>query len=420
VTAVADRVRYPADKEPAGRWRALLVIGVGTLLAFSPWFSASAVGPLLAAEWHTSGLQLPLLTVAVQLGFAGAALLLAITAVPDVVHGPVLFFGGTLVAAVGNLGFAYLADDPVAALGYRAVTGAGIAAVYPVAMKLIAGWFRRERGLAIGTLIGALTVGSALPHLFRAIGTIGGLDWHAVVAIASLAALLGGALVLVQGRPGPLETAAGRFSPAVAASAYREPSVRLANLGYLGHMWELYAMWTWVPAFIAASFAAAGLADPGPAALAAFVVVGTGGLGCVVAGALADRLGRTTMTIVAMAASGTCAVAIGFAFGAPPLVLLALAIVWGITVVADSAQFSVAVSELAPAGTAGSALSVQVAAGFILTGVTIVGVGLLSPTDGAAWRLAFGALALGPLVGVIAMWRLRGRPEALKMAGGRR
>jgi MFS family permease len=406
--------------EPEGRWGALLVVGLGTLLAFAPWFSASAVGPLLAAEWQTTGLQLPLLTVAVQLGFAGAALALAIAAVPDVLPGRVLFFSGTLVAAAGNLGFAYLAAGPVDALAYRALTGAGIAAVYPVAMKLIAGWFRRQRGLAIGTLIGALTVGSALPHLFRAVGTIGGLDWRAVVASASVAALLGGALVLVKGRPGPLETAASRFSPAIAASAYREPSVRLANLGYLGHMWELYAMWTWVPTFIAASFAAAGLTEPGPAALAAFVVVGVGGVGCVLAGALADRFGRTTMTMAAMAASGACAVAIGFAFGAPPLVLLALAIVWGITVVADSAQFSAAVSELAPAGTAGSALSVQVAAGFILTGVTIVGVGLLSPTDGTGWRIAFASLALGPLVGVIAMWRLRGRPDAIRMANGRR
>jgi MFS family permease len=179
-------------------------------------------------------------------------------------------------------------------------------------------------------------------------------------------------------------------------------------------------MWTWVPAFLAASFLTAGSADPALASAAAFAIVAAGGVGCILAGALADRVGRTTLTIAAMAVSGGCALLIGFLFGASPVLTVTLGLVWGMTVVADSAQFSTAVSELSPPGTAGSALALQTAGGFLLTGITILGIGLLAPVTGAAWQIGFAVLALGPAVGIFAMARLRRQPEAVKMAGGRR
>jgi MFS family permease len=412
--------RTGVDVEPRGRWVALGVLSLGILLAEAPYFSSSAVTPLLVDAWHPTGIELPMLLVAVQLGFAAGAILLAATGAADVIRGDRLFFAGAIVTAAGNLGFAWVATDAVSALPFRALTGAGIAAVYPVGMKLISGWFRRSRGMAIGVLIGALAVGTASPHLLRAIGALGDTDWRVIVTWASISAALGGVAVFLWVRAGPFDVPSPRFSIRIAARAFAEPSVRLANLGYLGHMWELFAMWTWVPLFLAATFRATGIDDPGAAALAAFTVIGAGGLGCALGGLVADRFGRTTLTIAAMSASGTCALLIGFLFGAPPLAVLALGIVWGATVVADSPQFSAAISELSPPGTAGSALALQTAIGFVLTATTILAVGVVAPVDGAGWRIAFASLALGPMVGVVAMWRLRQRPEAVRMAGGRR
>ena len=411
--------RAPAA-EPRERWGQLAVLGVGMVLAMAPSFSASAVAPILRTEWSIGVLELPLLTVVTQVGFAVGAIGLAIAGAPDVIPGPRLFAIGAILAAIANLGFALVARDAASALPFRFLTGVALAAVYPVAMKLAAGWFRRDRGLAIGVVNGALTIGVALPLLFRALGVYAGVDWRPIVVATSVAAAAGAALVGLRGRSGPLDVAAPRFSPKIAAAAFREPSVRLASIGYFGHMWELFAMWTWVPIFLLASFAAAGYVDAALASLTAFAVVAVGGVASAVAGAIADRIGRTTTTIVAMAISGSSAVLTGILFGAPVPLVVIVALIWGASVVADSAQFSSAVSELAPPGTAGSALSVQTAVGFTLTSVTILGVGVLDPSGADGWRLAWIVLALGPVVGIAAMWRLRGRPDATKMANGHR
>ena len=405
--------------DPRGRWTVLAALSVTVVLALVPWFSAAAVAPLIAQEWRIDALQTALLTVAVQVGFAIGAIVLAFSGAADVVAPRRLIAVGALVAAGANAAFGLFATDLVTAIPLRMLSGAGIAAVYPVAMKVLAGWFARDRGLAVGVLIGAITLGSAMPHGLRAAGSLVDLDWRLVVAAGSLPGVLAAAIAWFGVRDGPLSVPAARLSLRQARAALSEPSVRLANLGYLGHMWELYAMWTWVPAFVAASLAISGDVSAPASSAVAFLVVAAGAAGCVAAGALADRLGRTTLTIAAMALSGSSAVAAGLLFGAPTAVLLTVVVIWGITVVADSAQFSTAVSELSPPGTAGSALALQTAAGFLLTGVTIVGVGLIAPGE-QAWALAFGILALGPLVGIIAMWRLRGRPEATRMAGGRR
>jgi MFS family permease len=257
-------------------------------------------------------------------------------------------------------------------------------------------------------------LGSASPHLLNSIGGVG--EWQPVLYLAAGSALVGGIIAFRFVAEGPFRTPSPRFKLNYVTVILRDREVMLANLGYLGHMWELYAMWVWIPAFLLASFSAVGV-EPQWASLVAFAVIGIGGLGSLLAGRLADQYGRTTVTTIAMIVSGGCAVVIGLLFGGSPILLTAVALIWGLTVVADSAQFSTCVSELCAGEYVGTALTLQTSMGFLLTLVTIR---LLPTIQGAVgWQWAFAFLALGPLVGVWAMLTLRRSEAATKLAGGR-
>jgi MFS family permease len=299
-------------------------------------------------------------------------------------------------------------------MALRFLTGFFLAGVYPPGMKLMATWFTRGRGAALGLLVGGITLGKAFPYLVNAIGRG---DWRDHVLAVSALAAVGGTIVLVFVGEGPFATASAPFDVAQVVKVFRNRGVRLADFGYFGHMWELYAMWTWIPAFLRASLAARG-EPPRLAETASFVVIGSGFVGCVAAGLLADRVGRTAVTSAAMAISGLCCLSIGLLFAGPPAALLALAAVWGAAIVADSAQFSTCVTELADRRYIGTALTVQTCIGFLLTMVSIELVPRLAAAAG--WRWAFAVLAIGPALGIVAMLRLRGLPESARIAGGRR
>ena len=379
------------------------LIALVLVLAMAVWFSASAVVPALAGQWHLSAGAAAWMTAPVQAGFVLGAVGSAVLGLADRIR-PHLLVAGCAAAAAGcTLLMALFADGLLTAVPLRFATGAFLAGVYPVCMKLMASWSPPAgRALAMGVLIGCLALGSALPHL---IDGLGGLNWRAVLtaaaATAFCAAIVAGALV----RPGPQFPAGGgtgRSRYALAMFSDRGP--RLVSLAYFGHMWELYALWTWLPAFLIASGTTT-TGREGASGIDAFLAIGVAGLaGCLLGGWAADRLGRAATAAAALAVSGSCCLLSPLFFTAGRPWLLAFTVVWGAAVIADSGVFSTLLSELADRRYLGTALTTQTAIGFLLTIVTIQVIPLAAAVTG--WRYAFLALAAGPMTALPALTAL--------------
>src|ERR1044072_4920958 len=396
------------------RWRALALLAGAELLGMALWFSGSAVVPALSIEWKLSPSQISWIAIAVQLGFVAGTLISATLNLPDIISTRHLLSISAFLGAVVNVVFGLYVHDPATAIVLRFATGVCLAGVYPPGMKIMATWFRERRGMALGVLVGALTLGTATPYLVNALGSA---NWRSNVLFVSLLAVIGGLIVLFFVADGPYALPPAKFDVSQIVRVFGNRGVRLASFGYFGHMWELYAMWIWVPVMIRASLAIHN-GDPRLAEIGSFIVIGAGAIGCVIAGLLADRVGRTVVTSWAMAISGTCCIVIGFLYGGNPFVLLLVAAIWGASVVADSAQFSSCVTELGDPQYIGTALTVQMCVGFLLTNLSIELVPKIG--DWRSWRYAFAILAPGPLFGVISMLRLRQLPEAVKIAHGKR
>ncbi len=400
-------------QEQKHKWRILTLLALAELLALAVWFSASAVVPVLTQEWGLGDSGRSWLTMSVQIGFVVGALFSTLLNLADRMPAKWMLSVSAISAGLFTAGIAIFATGLPLALFLRFMTGFVLAGVYPVGMKIMATWTQKDRGFAIGLLVGALTIGSAMPHLLNVFGGVQ--NWRPVMWLAAGLAISGGVIAILFVEEGPFKTQSPPFDWKQIGNILRDKDVMRANGGYLGHMWELYAMWAWISLFFLSSFEISGV-GPAWASAAAFAVIAIGGVGSYLAGGWADKIGRTTTTIWLMAISGTCAIFIGFLYGRSPILLFIVALIWGFTIVADSAQFSAAVSELAPREYLGTALTLQTSMGFLLTLFTIRMVPPLQAWVG--WRFAFAFLAIGPVIGIWSMWSLKRSDAAVKLAGG--
>ncbi len=403
-----------ASAEPTTRTRSLIFLLLAQVAAMTTWFATTASLAAMRQGWTLTPFQEGLMTSSVQAGFVGGTLTSALLSAADRYDPRNLFMTAAAIAGIACLLVVLFEPTDVTVPMLRFATGFCLAGVYPVGMKMAATWAKGDLGLLIGLLVGAVTFGSAMPHLFVPLG----LDWRVPCIVAGICALVG-ALFIRRVDLGPNRAPAPPFRLANATEAFRRRPLRLANLGYFGHMWELYAMWAWIGTFLGASFTLRyGAAPPIGASVATFLIIASGAIGCLAGGWAADRVGRTAVTIASLAISGTCALIMGFFYGGPAWLILLVGIIWGITIVSDSAQFSASVTELSDRTLVGTMLTVQTCIGFLLTLVTIQVMPYV--VTGLGWTYAFMILAIGPVIGIWAMARLRADPASEKLAGGRR
>ncbi|SFE93230.1 MFS transporter [Alteribacillus iranensis] len=384
------------------RWFALCVIGISVFFSLSLWFSASVITSQLKVIWNVTPLTEAWLSASIPTGFVIGAFISAYFGIADRFNVRKLFALSALLGALFNF-LIIFSDQAIFGIALRILTGITLAGVYPPAIKLIAQWFPKQRGIATGIIIAALTLGTALPHLITIL--IPTTNNILVLAVSSMLSIIAAAMIFILLKDAPVSSKRTPFSMGMLVQVFRNKPVMLANYGYFGHMWELYAMWTWLPVFLTASFTKSS-SEPWMGTLVSFLSIGVaGGIGCILGGIVADKIGRSNLTVIAMAISAFCAIGIGMVFGHLLWLTIVLALIWGMAVIADSAQFSVAVSEFAEVEYVGTALTFQMCIGFLITIVSINIIPMFQRWVG--WEWVFVLLSIGPILGIVSMIKFK-------------
>jgi len=366
----------------------------------SLWFSGNAILGDLQSRWDVGSQVAGHITSSVQFGFISGTLLFAFFTVSDHFSPRLVFFVSAVLAALSNGMILLLSESLAAVLALRFCTGFFLAGIYPVAMKIAASWYEKGLGSALGFLIGALVLGTAFPHLLSAAGQQ--LPWKGVIAATSIISVGGGFLVLLAVPDGPYLTVGTKFNIRAIPLIFQSKDLRAAAFGYFGHMWELYTLWAFLPAYLVAYGQQWSLDIP--VSFWSFAIIAAGTAGCVVGGVLSKTVGSTPVAAAQLVASGLCCLLspLAIAMGLPWF--LGFLLFWGVVVVGDSPQFSAVVAAAAPRDLVGSALTIVNCIGFF---ITIISIQLVSAalTFLPAENI-FVFLAIGPLLGTISLFPL--------------